>query len=91
MTTLATLASNLKALLSSSKREQDNQDEIGDSDPGREVNSQHGSGSIDIPISAITNNSTPKIRRVESLEFPYDEQFLASLNDEDFNDEHLKI
>ena len=75
---IARITSNLRALLSVSRRRPSEASEAGDP-PLELLDSQHGSGS-----TSSASSSTPS--RGQEREFKlYDEQYLATLSDEEFN------
>ena len=78
MAAIQRLASNIKALLSVTKKYQD-AGSVGDQSMSSD-NAQHGSGS-----NPTSSGSTPDRRQVEQVDNPYDEQNLAALSDEEFN------
>ena len=78
MAAIQRLASNIKALLSVTKKYQD-AGSVGDQSMSSD-NAQHGSGS-----NPTSSGSTPDRRQVEQVDNPYDEQNLAALIDEEFN------
>ena len=75
---LSRIASNMRALLSTSKKKANEAGEVGANSP-RVSESQHGSGS-----NLGTSTSTPQ-RVVNNGIHLYDEQALAALSDEEFN------
>ena len=80
MATTSRLIDNLRAILSVSEERRD-AGEVGDR-PMSDDTIQHGSGSL-----PIASSSTPEsdLRRQFEQSNPYDERYLATLNDEEFN------